>query len=83
MKSVQTIHLRLICAIWCSILSGKIGCAVNAAGFIDDFAGRIKELYISEQGEFYDQDHKLIAKTQEEFFDYLTTVEFDFHPEIR
>lgn len=60
-----------------------IDCAVNAAGLIEDFAGEIKELYISEQGKFYDQDHTLIAETNEDLFDYLTTVEFDFHPEIR
>lgn len=60
-----------------------IGCAVNAVGFINGFAGQIEKLYISEQGKFYNQNHKLIAETKEDFFDYLVAVEFDFHPKIR
>lgn len=60
-----------------------IGCAVNSIGAIDGSAGRIEKLYISEEGRFYNQDHILIAQTKEEFFYYLTSAEFDFHPKIR
>ena len=57
-------------------------CAVQYVGTTSNCAGTIEVLYISEQGKFYNQNHKLIAKTEEDFFDYITTVEYDFHPEI-
>lgn len=60
-----------------------IGCAVNSIGFILNCSGRIEQLYISENGRFYNQNHKLIAENEEKFFDYLTSVEYDFHPEIK
>ncbi len=60
-----------------------IGCAVNSIGFISNNSGRIEQFYISERGKFYNQNHKLIAENEEEFFDYIATVEYDFHPEIK
>ena len=60
-----------------------IGCAVNSIGFILNCSGRIEQLYISENGRFYNQNHKLIAENEEKFFDYLASVEYDFHPEIK
>lgn len=59
-----------------------INCAVNWAGYIDNCAGIIEVFFLSEHGKFYNQDHKLIAENEEVFFDYITTVEYDFHPEI-
>lgn len=59
-----------------------IGSVVNRIGYIENCSGVIKELYLSENGKFYDQNHILLAENEEQFFDYLTTVEFDFHPEI-
>lgn len=59
-----------------------IGAVVNLIGFIENCAGRIVELYMSEEGEFYSGTHMLIAKNEEDFFDFLTTVEYDFHPVI-
>ncbi len=59
-----------------------IGWAVNAVCLIHGLSGVIEKLYISEQGKFYNQNHVLVAETKEDFFDYLTTVEFDYHPEI-
>lgn len=59
-----------------------IGAVVNRIGFIDNCWGHIKTLYLSEKGKFYDQEHTLLADSEENFFDYLTTVEFDFHPVI-
>lgn len=60
-----------------------INCVVNAAGFIANCSGKIEHLFISEHGYFYNQDHKLIAENIERFVEYITTVEYDFHPEIK
>lgn len=70
---------------WLSCIENweDIGCAVNSIGFILNCSGRIEQLYISENGRFYNQNHKLIAESEEDFFDYLASVEYDFHPEIK
>ena len=60
-----------------------VGCAVNSIGFISNCSGRIEQFYISEYGKFYNRNHKLIAENEEKFFDYIATVEYDFHPEIK
>ncbi len=60
-----------------------ICCVVNSIGFISNNSGRIEQFYISECGKFYNQNRKLIAENEEEFFDYIATVEYDFHPEIK
>lgn len=59
-----------------------IGCMVSEFGVIRNCAGTIESFFISEQGRFYNQNHKLLAENEEDFFDYLVTVEYDFHPEI-
>ena len=59
-----------------------INCVVNAIGYVENCAGRIEDYFISEQGKFYNQDHKLIAENIEDFAEYVTTVEYDYHPEI-
>ncbi len=58
-----------------------INCVVNSVGILDNCAGRIERYFISEQGKFYNQDHKPIAENMEEFAEYITTVEYDYHPE--
>lgn len=52
-------------------------------GYIAGLAGIIKTLYISSDGKFYDHKHELIAENEEEFFDFLLLVEYDFHPVIK
>lgn len=59
-----------------------IGCVVNGVGIVDNCAGRIERFHVSEQGTFYNQYHKLIAENIEDFAEYVTTVEYDYHPEI-
>ncbi len=59
-----------------------IDCAVQYVGTTSNCAGTIEVFYMSEQGKFYNQDHKMISENEEDFFDYLVTVEYDFHPEI-
>lgn len=52
-------------------------------GYIAGLAGIIKTIYMSSDGKFYDHKHELIAGNEEEFFDFLLSVEFDFHPIIK
>ncbi len=49
---------------------------------IENCAGTIEHIYISEDGRFYNDEHNLIAETQDELFDYIAFVEYDFHPVI-
>lgn len=59
-----------------------INAVANRIGYIENCSGIVKTLYLSENGNFYDQDHILLAENEEKFFDYLATAEFDHHPEI-
>lgn len=52
-------------------------------GYIMGSAGVIKAIYVSTDGKFYDHKHELIAENEEDYFDYLLTVEFDYHPIIK
>ena len=58
-----------------------INCVVNATGFVENCAGIIELFFISEDGKFYNQDHKLISEDIEGFAEFITTVEYDYHPE--
>lgn len=42
----------------------------------------IEIFYLSEDGRFWDENHKLRFEKEEELFDYLLMAEFDFHPVI-
>ena len=50
---------------------------------ISNCAGVIEHIYISESGNFYNDNHILVANTIENLFDYITTTEYDFHPIIK
>ncbi len=58
-----------------------INCVVNGAGIVENCAGIVDRYFISEEGKFYNQDHKLISEDVEGFAEYITTVEYDYHPE--
>ncbi len=60
-----------------------IGRTLFYGGYIDGIAGVIKIIYVSSDGKFYDHKHELIAANEEDFLDYLLSVEFDFHPVIK
>lgn len=60
-----------------------IGCVVNGTGSVRNCSGKIEHLFISENGHFYNQYHKLIAEDIAGFAEYVTTVEYDFHTEIK
>lgn len=42
----------------------------------------IEEFYLSEDGRFFDKNHKLKFQAEDELFDYLFTKEYDYHPVI-
>lgn len=67
---------------WCYPVEfwSDVGCVVNGTGSVENCAGRIERFFISEQGKFYNQDHKLIAENMDQFAEYVTTVEYDYHP---
>lgn len=55
---------------------------VSEIAVISNCAGLIEELFISEDGHFWNKNNELIAENEEGFFDYLVSVEYDFHPVI-
>lgn len=59
-----------------------IGSVVASAAAIENSAGTIEYIFISEKGRFYNDQHRLIADSLEEFFDYIANVEYDYHPII-
>ncbi|MCH5195751.1 MAG: SUKH-3 domain-containing protein [Oscillospiraceae bacterium] len=59
-----------------------IGSVVASAAAIENSAGTIEYIFISEKGVFYNNRHCLIADSIEEFFDYIANVEYDYHPII-
>ncbi|MCH5208636.1 MAG: SUKH-3 domain-containing protein [Oscillospiraceae bacterium] len=59
-----------------------IGSVVASAAAIENSAGTIEYIFISEKGEFYNDQHRLIADSLEKFFDYIANVEYDYHPII-
>lgn len=67
---------------WCYPVEfwSDVGCVVNGTGSVENCAGRIERFFISEQGKYYKQDHKLIAENMDQFAEYITTVEYDYHP---
>ena len=77
---ILKIELRWLAYIY---LWDDIGKVVNRIGYIENCSGIIKVLYMSEDSKFYDHEHNLLAKNEEQFFDYLTSAEFDFHPVIK
>lgn len=67
----------------CAKFWSDINKTVFYNGYIKGIAGIIKTMYVSTDGRFYDHKHELIAANEEDFFDYLLSVEFDFHPIIK
>lgn len=55
---------------------------INGCTFNYSCVRHIESFYLSEDGRFWDENHKLRFEIEDELFDYLLTVEYDFHPEI-
>ncbi len=60
----------------------EMGINVLQIGGYYNCAGDIEVFYMSEDGLFYNQDKKLIADNEDDFFNYILTVEYDYHPVI-
>lgn len=59
-----------------------IGRYVSDVVYVFCFRCVIEKFYISEDGRFWDEQHTLRFETEEELFDYLLTVEYDYNPVI-
>lgn len=59
-----------------------IGQYASQVAVIRNCAFTIEEFYISQDGRFWDGDHKLRFEREEDLFDYLMTIEYDYHPVI-
>ncbi len=55
---------------------------VSEIAVISNCAGLIEEFFISEDGRFWNKTNELRAECEDDFFDYLASVEYDFHPII-
>ncbi len=82
-KSDDILAFNITLCVDASEFWNDIGKTVFYGGYIEGLAGIIKTIYVSSDGKFYDHKHKLIAVNEEYFFDYLLSVEFDFHPVIK
>lgn len=67
---------------WKTCFWEDIGKYASRVAVISNCAFIIEEFYISQDGRFWDGDHKLRFEREEELFDYLMTVEYDYHPVI-
>lgn len=49
---------------------------------INNCSGVIEYIFITEDGRFYNDNHRLIANSREELFDYYANVEYNYHRPI-
>ncbi len=82
-KSDDILAFNITLCVDASEFWNDIGKTVFYGGYIAGLAGIIKTIYVSTDGKFYDHKHELISANEEELFDYLLSVEFDFHPVIK
>lgn len=87
-NSNDILRITLSCMPWTICFWEDIGQQVSMVAYINgctyNHSGtrHIESFYLSEDGRFWDEHHKLRFETEGELFDYLLTVEYDFHPEI-
>ena len=81
-KSGDTIAIRMIPMGYTGQYWEDLNIKVMEIGKILNVAGTIEIFYMSEEGLFYNQDQKLIFDNEDDFLNYLLTVEYDYHPVI-
>lgn len=87
-SSNDKLHITLNCTFWSICFWQNIGqyvCMVayiNGCTFNYSCVHHIESFYLSEDGRFWDENHNLRFENEEGLFDYLLTVEYDFHPVI-
>lgn len=81
-KSGDILQIRLYSITKFTFWRDDIEQYVSEITVISNCASLIEEFFISEDGRFWNKDNELRAENEEEFFDYLANVEYDFHPVI-
>lgn len=59
-----------------------IGSVAACCTEINNCSGVIEYIFITEDGRFYNDKHRLIANSREELFDYYASVEYNYHRPI-
>lgn len=67
---------------WKTYWREDIGQFVSEVATIHNCAGFIEAFFVSEDGRFWNERNELKAENEEEFYDFLVNVEYDFHPII-
>lgn len=81
-KSDDILHISICCASDHIDFWEDIGQHVCIVAYIRNCTCCIEKFYLSEDGRFWDEHHKQRFETENELFDYLLVVEYDFHPVI-
>lgn len=81
-KSDDILDISICCASDYIDFWKDIGQHVCIVAYICNCTCCIEKIFLSEDGRFWDEHHKLLFTTEEELFDHLITAEFDFHPVI-
>lgn len=86
-KSNDILRITFSCMPWTTCFWEDIAQYVSMVVYINgctfNHSGRhIEEFYLSEDGRFWDKKHNLRFENEDGLFDYLLTVEYDFHPVI-
>lgn len=55
---------------------------VMGVAWISNVSGSIETLFMNEKGEFFNSKTELIANNEDKFFEYLLSVEYDYHAHI-
>lgn len=55
---------------------------VMGVAWISNVSGSIETLFMNERGEFFNSKTELIANNEDKFFEYLLSVEYDYHAHI-
>lgn len=87
-KSNDILRITFSCMPWTTCFWEDIGqyvsmvVYINGCTFNHSGTHHIESFYLSENGLFWDEKHSLRFEKEEELFDYLLTIEYDFHPVI-
>lgn len=79
------IHINVIALTYPNIISAWHGKKKNVVfiASISNVSGQIESFFMKENGEFFNSENELIADNEDGFFEYLFTVEYDYHTPIK
>lgn len=81
-KSDDQLHFQIDCFPNCIYYWNDIDQYVSMIAKIGNCTCEIEKFFLSENGRFWDENHKLRFQTEEKLLDYLLAVEYDYHPII-